>query len=84
MSASTAQASAVQSDAKGAHLTPRQLAEREGVPLQTVYIWNMNHRSEDHADRPTCPLPPRRRPRMGRGPARPAASSVSVEDRRER
>ncbi|MCF2573143.1 helix-turn-helix transcriptional regulator [Brevibacterium sp. UCMA 11754] len=25
-----------------AHLTARQLAEREGVPLQTVYIWNTN------------------------------------------
>lgn len=22
------------------HLTPRQLAERLGVPLQTVYLWN--------------------------------------------
>lgn len=42
MSASTAEASDVHTDAKGAHLTPRQLAEREGVPLQTVYIWNMN------------------------------------------
>lgn len=22
------------------HLTPKQLAERFGVPLQTVYLWN--------------------------------------------
>ncbi|UVI35000.1 helix-turn-helix transcriptional regulator [Brevibacterium spongiae] len=43
MSASTAQASVSSvTDVNGAHLTPRQLAEREGVPLQTVYVWNMN------------------------------------------
>lgn len=24
------------------HLTAQQLADREGVPLQTVYIWNTN------------------------------------------
>jgi predicted DNA-binding transcriptional regulator AlpA len=22
------------------HLSPEQLAEREGVPVQTVYVWN--------------------------------------------
>lgn len=43
MSTSTAQAPGLSAiDANGAHLTPRQLAEREGVPLQTVYVWNMN------------------------------------------
>lgn len=24
----------------GKHLSPRELAEREGVPLETVYLWN--------------------------------------------
>ena len=43
MSATTAQASDLSAtDANGAHLTPRQLAEREGVPVQIVYVWNMN------------------------------------------
>lgn len=43
MSSSTTQAPVSSfAEANGAHLTPRQLAEREGVPVQTVYIWNTN------------------------------------------
>ena len=46
------------SDQDERHLSPDDLAEREGVPVTTIYQWNrLGDRPPLHADRPPRPLP---------------------------